>query len=449
MNILPIIHLFAFIVYSYLSAFVLLNNIKASINRVCAALIACYSIWSLGSIFLHWPHTPKHLALSIENIIAVGWIGFPLFFFWFSILFSGRTTGRKQWGFYLGMFIPPLFLLERQWAGHLVSDLSSQAYGWAIVWSPTVWPFVYFLYVAVFITWGLLLILRQRRFSQDLRIRKHIHIIVAATLLVLPLGATSNIILPMFGVRFLPDLADVPALIWAFGLVYAMVRYSFLTISPRTVAEDIVSTMSDGLLLLDARGDIVGANQAMEKLLRYEADELRGKTITTLLPEDSPIAVLAADSSAGRVFDNVEIDLSDKSGGSVPVLFSSSTLKDDRGGMIGTVCICTDITARKEVEEELASSEDRFKTVFEYAPDAYFIYDLKGNLIDGNRAAEELVGYKKGELIGQNILEMDLLPKNQVVQAASQLARNALGKPTGPTDFTLTRKDGDLREVEI
>ncbi|GAH27861.1 unnamed protein product, partial [marine sediment metagenome] len=40
--------------------------------------------------------------------------------------------------------------------------------------------------------------------------------------------------------------------------------------------------------------------------------------------------------------------------------------------------------------EELKNSEERLKILFDYAPDAYYISDLKGKFIDGNKAAERL-----------------------------------------------------------
>jgi len=108
-----------------------------------------------------------------------------------------------------------------------------------------------------------------------------------------------------------------------------------------------------------------------------------------------------------------------------------------------------DITERKQAEEELKSSEERLSILFEFAPDAYYLNDLKGNFVDGNKAAEELTGYEKDELIGKNFLKLKLLPPKQIPKAAMLLAKNALGKPTGPDEFILNRKDGTQVPVEI
>ena len=103
----------------------------------------------------------------------------------------------------------------------------------------------------------------------------------------------------------------------------------------------------------------------------------------------------------------------------------------------------------KRVAEEIRDSEARLRTLFERAPDAYYLSDLKGEFLDGNEAAEKLCGYSREELIGKSFLDLALLPASEVPRAAKLLALNALGRPTGPDEFTLKRKNAEQVTVEV
>lgn len=87
--------------------------------------------------------------------------------------------------------------------------------------------------------------------------------------------------------------------------------------------------------------------------------------------------------------------------------------------------------------------------LFDYAPDAYYLSDLRGTFVDGNLEAERLLGFTREELIGKSYLSAGILPAAQIPKAAALLARNAFGKATGPDEFTLRRKDGTPVTVEI
>jgi PAS domain S-box-containing protein len=107
------------------------------------------------------------------------------------------------------------------------------------------------------------------------------------------------------------------------------------------------------------------------------------------------------------------------------------------------------IIEQRQNQKALERSEERLRMIFEYAPDAYYLNDVKGRLVDGNKAAEKITGYKRNELIGKSFLKLKLLPPEYIPKAASLLAQNMRGRPTGPDEFYLVRKDGKRIPVEI
>jgi PAS domain S-box-containing protein len=104
---------------------------------------------------------------------------------------------------------------------------------------------------------------------------------------------------------------------------------------------------------------------------------------------------------------------------------------------------------KSRIANDLKASQEKFLTIYEYAPDAYYLSDLQGNFLDGNIAAEKITGFSKAELIGSNFLKSGLLSKDQIIKAGKLLAQNLLGKSTGPDEFALNQKDGTTIPVEI
>jgi PAS domain S-box-containing protein/putative nucleotidyltransferase with HDIG domain len=95
------------------------------------------------------------------------------------------------------------------------------------------------------------------------------------------------------------------------------------------------------------------------------------------------------------------------------------------------------------------SLQERFQIIFEHAPDAYFLHDLEGKILDGNQAAEQLLGYDRGELIGKNFLKLNIFPEDEVEKILDGMAHSELGQATGPEEYRLIRKDGSRIDVEI
>ena len=83
-------------------------------------------------------------------------------------------------------------------------------------------------------------------------------------------------------------------------------------------------------------------------------------------------------------------------------------------------------SAAERADEALREGELRYQLLFESAPDAYYLNDRKGTFLDGNKAAEELSGYQREELIGKSFLKLNLLSPKQLPKAAALLAQNVL-----------------------
>ncbi len=68
-------------------------------------------------------------------------------------------------------------------------------------------------------------------------------------------------------------------------------------------------------------------------------------------------------------------------------------------------------------------SREFYKSLFEYAPDSYYISDLEGTFIDSNKAAEKITGYHKNELVGKNFFQLNILPTSEIPKAQQPLEK--------------------------
>ena len=70
-------------------------------------------------------------------------------------------------------------------------------------------------------------------------------------------------------------------------------------------------------------------------------------------------------------------------------------------------CVSRDISRRKQTEQALRDSEERFRVLVEQATDAFFVLDEKGRFVDVNHMACEILGYYPSELVGMSVVDVE------------------------------------------
>jgi len=207
--------------------------------------------------------------------------------------------------------------------------------------------------------------------------------------------------------------------------------------------EIILEKMSEGILEISSEGRILYANPAALALIDLPEKKLVGSYYVDVFPEDACqricdfIKIIDGQPKA-RARDTL-IHLSGNQ-----VMLNMMHLDEDTSTYIISL---HDVSESKRAEEELRNSKNRLEILYEYAPDAYWLCDLKGVFTDVNKAMEELVGYQKEELVGKNILKLNLLPSKLITKVKNNLVQNS--KLTRPVEFNVKRKDGSQVILEI
>jgi len=214
---------------------------------------------------------------------------------------------------------------------------------------------------------------------------------------------------------------------------------------------ELVERAGAAILIDDREGRFKYCNQRLADLFGYTLEEMHKKEIPSIVHPSDVERVLKIHHGRinGKKVPSKYEFMGMKENGELIYLEIDAIALKEGDKIVGTRSYIWDITQRKKTEEAIRSSEERLKLLFEFAPDGYYLTDLKGNFLDGNKAAEDMVGYKKEELIGKNFAKAKLLSPSQMPKALTLLAKNAVGQPTGPDEFTLTRKDGSKTIVGI
>ncbi|MEI6127773.1 MAG: PAS domain-containing protein, partial [Pseudomonadota bacterium] len=116
----------------------------------------------------------------------------------------------------------------------------------------------------------------------------------------------------------------------------------------KNLLETIFKASPDIIFLTDAEGIIISVNNAVEKILGYQPEELIGRHSSILRPEEEAFKIILLE-MLGVLFEkgavqNYEFYWRKKNGGSCPLECSSLLLKNDAGEVIGALSFSRDIT---------------------------------------------------------------------------------------------------------
>ena len=184
----------------------------------------------------------------------------------------------------------------------------------------------------------------------------------------------------------------------------------------------LLDTIPSPVFYKDADGVYLGCNQAFERLLGRERDEIVGKTAADLGPPEIAERYDAMDlrllEQAGT--QTYERPLETADGSLREVVFNKATFKGSDGQVAGLIGVILDITERKRVEEELKESELNFRAVFDTVDDVIVVGTPDGRLVYANPAASARLGYSTAEIAGMRML--DLYPAENRGEAAAMFA---------------------------
>ena len=207
----------------------------------------------------------------------------------------------------------------------------------------------------------------------------------------------------------------------------------------------LLEAAPEAMLVVDQRGEIVLLNLQAEKEFGYRRNELLGQKVTNIIPEGFAERLLTdgVEVLAQQIVTGIDLSGRRKDGNEFPIGIMLSPLASGEG-----ILVIRDISQRKNAEKHLALMEARYHGLLEAAPDTMVAVNHAGEIVLLNLQAEKEFGYRRDELLGQNIKK--IIPERVAERLTADSPRSSLTLQIG-TEIELTgrRKDGGEFPIEI
>jgi PAS domain S-box-containing protein len=198
---------------------------------------------------------------------------------------------------------------------------------------------------------------------------------------------------------------------------------------------------------LDQNGRIVKVNLTEQRQLGYTAEEMEGRHGSKFIVEQASASAIAAKLTGKIPLLPFERTFIRKDGSRVSMQVQDQLIYDYAGQVTGIRSTLHDITQRKLAEASLRESEERYRDLFDNAQDAIYVHDLDGVYESANRAAEELVGYSRDEILGKKINQFMAPEYAEMIQA--NLAQKLHGGGKTTYEIEVIGKNGLRVPVEV
>lgn len=209
-----------------------------------------------------------------------------------------------------------------------------------------------------------------------------------------------------------------------------------------------------GLVLMDRDYRFVRLNERLAEINGLPAAAHIGRTLHEVLPDiaDRLIELYRPVFERGEPVLNVEMQrpIPDQPDMQRQWLANFFPFRSKTGEVIGLIGAVVDITERRQQEDRLRESEERFRTIFETVSDAIFVQDIEAaTFVDINQRAVDMFGYPRDALLSKNIGDLSENQPPYTDADARVRVEQVLAGKSATFEWRCKHRDGTLFWVEI
>ncbi|HOZ69672.1 MAG TPA: PAS domain S-box protein [Chitinophagaceae bacterium] len=212
----------------------------------------------------------------------------------------------------------------------------------------------------------------------------------------------------------------------------------------RTLVEQATET----IVLVDERGHFIQVNEAGVRLLGYSREEVMLMSLMDILvlePGDPPLRFEQLRTGAS-ILSNRKVRRKD----GVVIELELSTKMLSNGHFIG---IGRDISERMQVQKALTESENRFRAIFNTQLNMVTLLDKDGRILETNKTALAITGYRNEEVIGRYFWDIRLWQNEEERTARIEKVKEAITRAAAGEliryEGQISLKEGEVEVVDL
>ena len=430
--ILPL--LLSSIIAGFVAIYVWQRRVIAPHAMGLAMLALACAEWSLGYA-LEIAGADRSAKIFWGKSQYIGIVSIPLLWVIFAYSYSTPGTRLTRRNVTLLSIVPLITLIlafTTEFHGLIWKDIQIQTVGTfsALAVTHGFWFWVYWVYSYILLLAGTIFILRSFKRTKGLFRRQNLILLIAV------LTPWVGNVLYISGLAPIPNLDITPFAFTISLVVFALgiFKLKLVTLFFAPVGRDlVVEKMPDGMIVLDVQGTIVDINPALQNALGVSASQAIGQSAKDLF--NAWPSLVARYENVLEAQDEIVLGEGESQRW---IELRLAPLVASRNRLLGRVVTARDVTKRKQMEEALRLSEEKYRNIYKNVADVIYETDNQGYLTSISPSIEKQSGYRPEELIGRSVTEFFVYPEQYAALDALIIENGSVN------DFEalLRRKDG-------